>query len=173
MSITILQCSNCYKDFECENKAYNRAKRLRKQHMFCSRSCSCSHRNKNLPKEARAKINEKQSDRTTGNKYNYKGVFTYYLNKTRNRNRGFDLDEEYLVEIWQKQNGRCALSNIVIHLKDGNHTLSTASLDRIDSNIGYLRGNVQFVAYAMNLAKNKFSDQDVFKFLQEVKDHSH
>jgi len=46
--------------------------------------------------------------------------------------------------------------------------LTSASLDRIDSSKGYIQGNVQFVAYGINLAKNNFSDADVISFLDSI-----
>ena len=40
----------------------------------------------------------------------------------------------------------------------------TASLDRIDSNLGYVKGNVQWVHKHINVMKNIFN-QDMFIFL--------
>lgn len=41
-----------------------------------------------------------------------------------------------------------------------------ASLDRIDNNIGYMKGNIRFVSLIYNYAKNNFTDNDVAKFCQ-------
>lgn len=59
-------------------------------------------------------------------------------------------------EVWKllnQQNFRCALSNepIVMGKKTKD---TTASLDRIDSNKGYVVGNVQWVHKDVNLMKN-------------------
>lgn len=43
-----------------------------------------------------------------------------------------------------------------------------ASLDRIDSSIGYIPGNIRFVSVMANYCKNSFSDQEVFEFCQAV-----
>ena len=44
----------------------------------------------------------------------------------------------------------------------------TASLDRIDSEKGYVKENVRFVAVIANFSKNKFSDEDVIDFCEAV-----
>lgn len=47
-------------------------------------------------------------------------------------------------------------------------SLKRASLDRIDSSKGYIKGNVEFVCYAINLAKNSFTRDEMKEFLKEV-----
>ncbi len=83
------------------------------------------------------------------------------------KTKEFDLTEEYLESIWT---GKCALSGIEIDVSNRNEkmTLTSASLDRIRSDEGYVRGNVQFVAHGINLAKNQFSDEALMSFLGEI-----
>jgi hypothetical protein len=105
-----------------------------------------------------------------GNAYNKKGNFTVYVNKARNRNKhnDFNLTDAYLETIWT---GYCALTKVSITLKKygEKNKPNTASLDRIDSNRGYIMGNVQFVAYSINLAKNSFTDTEILEFINTVK----
>jgi hypothetical protein len=73
------------------------------------------------------------------------------------------------MELWNNQKGKCALTNITLILRnDEKIKPNTASLDRIDSSIGYVKGNVQFVAYSINLAKVDFDNQEFIDFLHEV-----
>jgi hypothetical protein len=44
----------------------------------------------------------------------------------------------------------------------------SASLDRIDSSKGYMKGNVEFVCLAVNLAKQSFSREQMMTFFQET-----
>ena len=64
----------------------------------------------------------------------------------------------YAYSIFLKQRGKCALSGLKIAFpKHGTELLkgiSTASLDRIDSKKGYVRGNLQWVHKDVNLMKN-------------------
>lgn len=65
----------------------------------------------------------------------------------RRRNLEFSVSPEYLWKVWEDQGGRCAYSGLKIeHGKD-------ASLDRIDSSIGYVEGNVQWTAWIVNRMK--------------------
>jgi hypothetical protein len=68
--------------------------------------------------------------------------------------------------LWGAQNGRCAISGLpLIRRTFGTKKApNVASLDRINSEIGYIKGNVQFVAYSLNLAKQDFSSSDFLAF---------
>lgn len=73
-----------------------------------------------------------------------------------------DVTVEYLKELWNKQEGVCALSNIkmVLSAHSGKNNLNV-SVDRIDSSIGYVKGNLQLVCVAVNYMK---SDMDLMEF---------
>jgi hypothetical protein len=43
-----------------------------------------------------------------------------------------------------------------------------ASIDRIDNNIGYIKGNIRFVSLIYNYARNNFSEDDVVEFCTNV-----
>jgi hypothetical protein len=43
-----------------------------------------------------------------------------------------------------------------------------SSLDRIDNNKGYIKGNVRFVCLMFNIARNDFSDNQVIEFCKQV-----
>ena len=60
-----------------------------------------------------------------------------------------------LQEKWEQQRGLCALSGLPISIK------VDASIDRIDSQKGYTRDNIQWVHNDVNLMKNHF-DQTYF-----------
>ena len=65
-------------------------------------------------------------------------------------------------ELYEKQNKKCALSNLPIKFPiKWNDKSYTASLDRIDSSKGYTLDNIQWVHKDINIMKNKF-DQDYF-----------
>jgi hypothetical protein len=82
----------------------------------------------------------------------------------RNRNLIVDIDLEYLEELLLSQNKKCALSGLDLVFSKVNKNkfgVGNASLDRIDSNIGYIKGNVQWVHKKINIMKNIYS-QDEF-----------
>jgi hypothetical protein len=101
----------------------------------------------------------------------YKGLYGNWIHKlnTRNKRLGYDpcdFDIKYLWELYLQQNKKCALTGLHIEMKLKDATThrgyrQIASLDRIDSNLGYKIGNVQWVHKDVNIMKNKF-DLDYF-----------
>jgi len=105
--------------------------------------------------------------------------FKYALNKARSRSKSrskaTDLTLEYLKEIWENQNGLCPYTNIKMEVprssqdEDIKKTPTKASLDRIDPNIGYIKGNVEFVCYCVNVMKNDFTKEQMVDFINQIK----
>ncbi len=89
----------------------------------------------------------------------------------KNRGHVFEVTMEALWELFQAQDGRCALSGLPISFTPSYSPRlkkeQTASLDRIDATIGYVLGNVQWVHKDVNKMKNVL-DQDYFIDLCEA-----
>lgn len=146
---------------------------------FCNNSCSCSYKmsktsdeTKLLQGEYLTKWCKDNPELTNLPKFS---AHSYYLNKCKQRskatNKEFNLDLEYIENLWETSNGKCALSKIDITLRKTSYEsadLWSASIDRIDSSKGYIKGNVQFVAYAINLAKSNKDDQ-ILQFIEMIK----
>lgn len=91
----------------------------------------------------------------------YEDISKRYWNQivcnARTRNLEFDLKPKDFWDIWIKQSGHCKLSGIKLNLKCNKEI--TASLDRIDSNIGYIKSNVQIVHKDINRIKSIYSNE--------------
>lgn len=106
--------------------------------------------------------------------------FRYFANqitaRCRNLNRkGFDPNEvpkaEELRDLFLSQKGKCPITGWDLILPKGSGFIPDplmrhkfASMDRINSKIGYVRGNIQFVALIANLAKNQFTMDQLKEF---------
>lgn len=77
--------------------------------------------------------------------------WSHYKKGAIKRNLIFDLKIEDVWSLYEQQKGLCALSGLEIVFDKGSHT--TASLDRIDSNLGYTLSNVQWVHKDINKIK--------------------
>lgn len=77
----------------------------------------------------------------------------------RVKNKGLDLDvtADYLYDLFQQQQGVCAITGVPIHLGRSGQRTTTASPDRIDSSKGYVVGNVQWVHKTVNSMRNSMS----------------
>ena len=96
--------------------------------------------------------------------------FTNIRNNAKTRGIAFEVSIEYLWQVYQEQEGKCALSGVPIgfaHHKKGN-----ASLDRKDSALPYQEGNVWWVHRDINLAKQSLSVIDFIALCQRVVDHA-
>lgn len=77
----------------------------------------------------------------------------------RTKTLSCELSIDDLQNLWNKSNGLCALSGLPISF-----TERTASIDRIDSSVGYTVENTQFVHKHINKMKMDLSE-DLFKSL--------
>lgn len=162
------ECCHCLFSKPCSeykrNLSYGRSN-------YCSRECSGSSCNKNGKQLGNYdRIKGFVSNR--GDKYT---PFRYYIRNSKRRNMGFDLTVEYLSDLWDNQRGICPYSGINLILsnysKGNNNPIYRASLDRIDSSIGYVFGNVQFVSTAINYMKNTMSHKDTLSLCEIIADN--
>lgn len=70
----------------------------------------------------------------------------------------FNIDKDYIQELWEKQEGKCYYTRIPFDIDDKN---MSPSIDRIDSNRGYIKGNICICLSIVNKAK---SDLDIGTF---------
>ncbi|SRR6266404_3584741 len=85
----------------------------------------------------------------------------------------WELNAEYLWNLYEAQNGKCALTGLDITLptKVRLRAQSTASLDRIDSKEPYIVGNVQWVHKHLNIMKMGLPNDSFFNYCTLVVKH--
>lgn len=79
-------------------------------------------------------------------------------NNAKQRNLEFNITLKYIWKLFENQYASCALTGEEIILCPYNK--QTASLDRIDSSKGYIKGNVQWVHKTINKLKNNFKEKE-------------
>lgn len=130
---------------ECGNELVLCGKHLRSGR---SRSCGCDLKLKRLLKNG------------------FGDIPGYCLKKIKDsasaRGLAMELTKEYIWELYLRQNKKCAFSGEPISfatVSGGRHDYTTtASLDRINSDIGYIEGNVQWVHKHINAMKWNLED---------------
>ncbi len=82
--------------------------------------------------------------------------------RARKRGESFDLTIDFLVSLWERQEGRCALSGLAFHDEpfDKAHVKRpfAPSIDRIEPSLPYTQDNVQLVCTAVNFARGQWGD---------------
>jgi len=91
--------------------------------------------------------------------------------KAKLRTREFDTDVnwEYLFDIWDNQNGSCALSGLPLSIEVNDP--HGVSLDRIDSSTGYVKGNLQLVSAMVNRMKQEFNEELFINVCGHITNH--
>jgi len=93
-------------------------------------------------------------------------IFNQLVSALKCRKHRCNVDAKYLDSITRDT---CALSGVKItYPKYSGDSKATASLDRIDSNRGYLRGNVQWVHKRVNIMKNNMTEKELFVFSRAI-----
>lgn len=178
MSTTSLVCSGCTTVFEKRRAEVNRQRRKNPDSFFyCSLKCFAEHKGKH------SLGNNLGCGRTDhldpANQRDEYTPFRYFMRKARNRKHDTDLDLPYLKALWERQEGVCSLTGIAMTLpadgraweKDTGNPWKP-SLDRIDSNAGYTKGNVRYITCIANFSKNSWGDDVVVKFCTSVVKHA-
>ncbi len=116
-----------------------------------------------------ARTREYKKTHVALHKRDTKAYLRYLLGHAKLRKKHeFNITPEDLYELWEKQNGLCAYSKKLLNIET-NH-LQRASLDRIDSKIGYVKDNIQLVTYAVNKMKQEFSEGDFLELCFSITD---
>lgn len=91
--------------------------------------------------------------------------------RDRARKRGFDcdIDVDFLLDLLSKQNFRCAVTGLEMTMTTGQgQTPTNVSVDRINPNLGYVKGNVRLVCSRINTMRGAMSDTELAEWAQHV-----
>lgn len=105
---------------------------------------------------------------------------TYFCNLRKDaKRRGIpcELTIEDLRDVFEQQEGKCALSGLLLttlglRCKGVSYSKGTASVDRKDSSRGYSRDNIQWVHKDINFMKRTMSDAKFVEMCRLVANHN-
>ena len=155
-------CSNpdCRLEFLKDKSEISRNKKINRKN-YCSLSCSGKINNKHLLNYVESNTKYLIPD---NKKDDYTGL-REHLRRAKKRDPKFNITIDDLFDQWVLQNGICVYSGVKLnHPKDGGSNIIKASLDRIDSNKGYIKGNIQFISIICNHAKNNLTHNEMLEF---------
>ena len=77
-----------------------------------------------------------------------------------------NIDRDYLYQLFKEQSGRCALSGALLKVEVG--AIAGLSLDKVNPDLGYTKGNVQWLAWAVNRAKGDMPEEVFLDMCRQV-----
>lgn len=133
--------------------------------MYCCKACGDRVRRKDPARIAQYRKNQIKYSSSSARHF-----ITRLLNK-KSRNRHLDID--YVMGIYDAQEGLCALSGIkMTHITGEGRVPTNISIDRIDSNLGYVEGNIQLVCCAVNVAKSNWTEEEFIDVCRKIVDRA-
>ena len=87
------------------------------------------------------------------------------------RNISFNIDYEYLMELYRKQEGKCAISGILME-NATYYNPKAVSIDKIIPKEGYTKGNIQLVCWIVNQMKNDLSNAELLSWCSIITKNS-
>ncbi|MDF2422376.1 MAG: hypothetical protein OPY06_05145 [Nitrosopumilus sp.] len=103
---------------------------------------------------------------------------SYWSNCKRNASKRkieFSICKDDVIYLLKKQSNTCFLSGLPIRFaeSESDHLRgeTTASIDRIDSSLGYTKDNIQLVHKTINFMKRNLSDQEFVLICEAVVGH--
>lgn len=102
-----------------------------------------------------------------GTRYIGLGYFNAIKHSAKKRGHSFNITIEYVDKLLIEQNFKCIYSGLELAIVSRNSKCD-ASLDRIDSKIGYEIGNVQWVHKIVNDMKGRLPHEEFIRFCKLV-----
>lgn len=148
---------------DCGKVTYADANELKRKGHGGKKSCGCY----------KKEILKKQSEIVKRGYKNIQGRFICAIEASaKYRNLECKITSKLLYKLWIKQKGKCALSGIKLTLpKNCQDTNYNASIDRINSDLGYISYNIQWVHRQINFMKQDMTDDEFIKFCKKVSNY--
>jgi len=108
-----------------------------------------------------------KSRRWTGGDYVPHRYFSKIKNEAKRRNLTFNITIDYIESVFKSQNFKCKLSGVELSFSD-----RTASIDRINSSLGYEVGNIQILHSKVNEMKWDYEQSDFIDWCKLVARHN-
>lgn len=139
-----------------ENKKIIKSARASKTHRYRCSECGIEKDFNKKPKSCNHSVG-----------YNLDSIWANIIRsalgiKSGRKRLDIDISKQYIERLYFEQGKKCAISGVNITL--GND----ASLDRIDSALGYIKENVQWVHKDINIMKGTYSEEYFIEVCKNV-----
>lgn len=126
-----------------------------------------------VKKSEKARLKRKQNAFVNDFEYWMVGRKNYLRSSTKSRSIPFDLDLEFMLDLWRKQGGKCYYTDLPMIAGRDEKTQfqrwDAPSLDRKDPDKGYMKGNVVWCIFGVNAFKNSLTEEQFLERLREIR----
>jgi hypothetical protein len=129
------------------------------------KNCDQIYNEKRNKTEEHKKWRKDYKDKT---KYSIRGWVQTRLASWRAKDLQCDLTSDYLVELYNKQNGLCYYTNEEMIFPKKKLDFDGISLDKLNPEIGYKKGNVVFCKYKINTMKSNNSEIEFYNIMLKI-----
>lgn len=92
-----------------------------------------------------------------------------FLHAKKHSKYDFDIDEQFVSELYEKQNGKCFWFNVDLKPSNVAKYPWQPSLDRLDREKGYTKDNVVLACYTANIGRNTSDEATFSLFVEDLK----
>ena len=170
-------CKNCGKTYLLYVGEVNR-KIKKGTSFYCSLSCSGKNNTKHFDEWRKSEENKKlckKNSKNRGDEFTpFKELMKRCVARKKDKNKELSITLEDIKKQWEIQKGKCPYlnENLILPLTTGKEDRSNpnliASLDRIDSSKGYVKGNIQIISRTLNYAKNSYSEEVLLNLIDLI-----
>lgn len=133
-------------------------------------------KNSLTPFNYRTKITEWENRKTLIKDVKTRLVFlSENLRRASKRDNPFEIsvDLDYLYRVGEQQNWRCALTNSPLEFVRGGNWIddtnpNSCTIDRINSDLGYIPGNIQLLSWKLNRLKRDYTQEELLSIVVDI-----
>ncbi len=171
-------CSECNQPFEQQHGLQKICSEDCRKAARCRSSKKC--RESDVPKALKKEASYRQKRKESGKAHEYRqkrrrskaGYLDRFLERARGINPDTDLTREYLDNLFTEN---CSVTGVPFRFGRGDLTSFTnpyaPSIDRINSDLPYQKGNIQIVLSAVNFAKNQMDMEAFVEVWKDIVSH--
>ena len=160
----LILCTSCGEYMDESNFSKRSDLKHRNNRDYFCRTCSTKRHEYNY---ARSKLSKIKCNSTIDGFL--KNLLQHSKNRKKSRFNDRNIDFDYLLELYNNQNGLCKISGVPMTTIVGGGKIQTnISLDRIDSSIGYVKGNIQLVCAIVNIMKSTLSMSEFMNWVNLI-----
>lgn len=99
----------------------------------------------------------------------YTTLLHHSKERSKTKNLEFDLTSQDIIDLYDKQNGKCYWLGIDMSKDNSYYTPNQPSIDRLDNSKGYTKDNIVLACTFANLGRKTTKEEEFILFIDQLK----